>query len=367
MKTSMRHAVTPLILAVVCQTGLAFGGDVHWISGDSEMGNVPEYPQAVEEVPLPRPIADALLTPPGTEGEWFAETASAFPAWTLDYRARGFFDSHTSYEFGTPSYSPASKLDWSLDSKWHGFEVGLETPTSRIFFEWLTPIERGIDGNMADYDWLTPSDPSQLDSLTLSSLRWREGQMIDFGGMMQMTNHFFGWPIEIWPMLGFRWQRFSMTGTGVDEIVPPNGPDPAYEGRDMITFSQQYYIFYIGGQLRTNVRLWKTPVAVTFQGDWGGTWGYNSDHHLWYEDYGIHRYTMESTSGGSTHLAFIAEAPVGRRFSVGLRIEHLAIYTTGSHRWVMSGATTPVDERWTNGVIVNSDQTSLTAYARVRF
>jgi hypothetical protein len=284
---------------------------------------------------------------------------------------RPYFGSHTSYQFGTHpasavQYAPLSKLDWSLNSTWTGLRLGRETETRGFHFEWLTPMQNNINGQMADFDWLTPADPSQLDSLTLSDLRWRDAQMIDLGGEFKWSDCMFGMPIEIWPMMGFRWQRFSMVGSSLDYIVPPLGPDPVWAGRDIITFSQQYYMLYLGGQLRTNLCLLGRDVDFRFQGDWAPTWGYNSDHHLSYEDIGIHRYTMEKTAGGAMHVALIAETQLTDRLWLGLSADHLALTTWGQHRWLMSGAAT-VDETWTNGVEVRSDQTSITAFLRARF
>ena len=98
-----------------------------------------------------------------------------------------------------------------------------------------------------------------------------------------------------------------------------------------------------------------------FQVDYGLTSGYNVDHHIFYESQGIHRYTMDSTTGGALHLALIADAPFNCHTSVGLQLDHTEIRTTGTHHWVETGAAS-VDQSWTNGVRADSDQTSLTAY-----
>ncbi len=106
---------------------------------------------------------------------------------------------------------------------------------------------------------------------------------------------------------------------------------------------------------------------MTLQADYGATAGYNVDHHIsGYEDTGVHRYTMESTDGSVLHFALIAEAPLNKRLSLGLQADHLELNTTGSHRWVMSGNTPPVDETWSNGVSVASRQTTLTGFLRLR-
>jgi hypothetical protein len=262
-------------------------------------------------------------------------------------------------EWVSPTWAPLSKLNWSLDSTWHGVEIGLEGRTERFHFRWMKPLTN-IDGHMADFDWLTPSAPSQLDSLTLSSLNWKEGQMIDFGGEMQLSNYLGHWPIEIWPTIGFRWQRFNMVASDIDYLVPPDGF--VYQG-PVITFSQQYYFFYLGGQLRMDVVWLGVPINLKFEGDWSATWGYNSDHHLLRDD-GT-RFTMERTRGDTAHLAVAAEATFTQHLSLGVRLDHMAIHTTGTHRWVVHGM--GIDEKWSHGVEVKSDQTSATVYARLRF
>lgn len=383
MRTFLLRALTLLMFVVVCQTGLALAGDVRWTSNGNDAVSLADDRTAVPEAPLPCSFEDTEpVVPSPTDvdcqqcgGCYCCCCVQPCRVWTFDYLVRPYFDTHTSYEFGTspndpdwppPGYAPLSKLDFSLDSTWTGLRVGMETPTWGIHFEWLTPMQKNINGHMADFDWniLAPrNDPNRLDSLTLSSEKWNEGQMIDLGGEFKLTDCTFGLPVEIWPMLGFRWQRFNLTCYGIDYIVPPLGPQPAYDGVPVITFSQQYYLLYLGGQLRSNVCCLGRPVALTFQGDWAATWGYNVDHHLLRA--GGDRYTMESTSGGSMHLALIAETQITCRLSAGVQADHLAIRTTGSHRmfWPSQG----LDMKWTNGVAVKSDQTSITAFLRARY
>jgi outer membrane protease len=307
-------------------------------------------------------------------------------ALTIDYRVLTMFDSHTSYQFGTSpgyyrgNYAPLSKLDWSLNSVWTGFRIGAEEADSAGHFEWLTPMGQSINGGMYDYDWNIndnlPNDPTRLDSLSRSSGRWNEGQMLEIEYEFRLLKHPLGLPVDLWPLAGFRWQRFDITDyagyqiIGDGEIVPLPGPfPPPLDGGDGITFKQEYSIGYLGAQLRGMLETWiLPPIALTLQGDWGYTQANNVDHHLSYEYSGIHRYTMEDTHGDCLHVGLTAEALFCRdRFSIGLQADHTEINTTGSHRWVVSGNTTPVDETWTNGVSVSSRQTAITAFLRLRF
>lgn len=307
---------------------------------------------------------------------WFG--AAPRPWWTVGYRARWLFNSRTRYEFGTipdtpPIYAPLSRLDWSLNSQWQGFQIGSKGRDWELQFEWLAPVGSKIQGNLDDYDWLTPGDPTHLDSLSSSALRWNEGQLLDLGAEFHLTDcDPLGVWVEIWPMAGFRFQRFAMTGhdglqiIGDGVVVPPSGtPLPG----DLITFNQQYYMGYIGGQLRSTLRLGRLPpIACTFQGDWGRTAGYNIDHHLFYESLGVHRYTMESTYGGAVHFSFAAQMPITPWLSVGVQFDHMDIHTTGSHRWLTyDDYGNRLDLTWDNGVKVTSTQNSVTAFLQARF
>lgn len=336
-----------------------------WPADQSGLGQITSA-ESAEATELWRGWTDPL--------EHFWTTAPAATVWTIDYRVQQMFDSHTSYQFGTPpqfgppQYTPVSKLDWSLDSTWTGLRLGVQKPNWDLHFEWLTTL--GINGSMEDFDWNINDprdDPTRLDSLSSSSERWNDGQKVEIEGDYRCMERLLGLPIEFWPLAGFRFQRFDITGTNAVQIVPPDGPLPPPFDGDLITFNQQYYIGYAGAQLRAAIHCWdRGPITLTLQADYGATAGYNVDHHLFYEYFGVHRYTMESTTGGALHFALTAETLLNKRLSLGLQADHMEISTTGSHRWVETGATTPVDETWSNGVSVSSSQTSLTFFLRLR-
>jgi len=285
--------------------------------------------------------------------------------WTVDYEVRSMFDSNTRYQFGTPpsatpAYAPLSLLDWSLNSVWTGLRFGVEQPNWNVSFEWLTPMEKNIHGSIADLDW----EATHFDNLSYSSERWNDGQMLDLKGAFKLTDMFFTLPIEVWPVAGFRFQRFDITSHDTRNVFPTSYPIPG----DVGTFNQQYYMSYVGGELRTTLEIAaiRRSISLAFQGDWGATWGYNIDHHISGYEPTTHRYTMESTSGGAVHLALIAEMPLNQRWSFGVQGDYLTIFTTGTHRWLMYGAKS-ADETWSNGVKVESDQSSITAFLRAKF
>ncbi len=317
-------------------------------------------------------LARADERPGGVDPRW-SETPvfSSGPAWSVDYEVRSMFDSCTSYQFGNPpddpagSFAPLSRLDFALDSTWHGLQIGLEQPNWRAHFEWLTPIRKRIDGVMADFDWNIDdpqNDPTRLDSLTHSSQRWNDGQLLELGADFLLTDRLFGLPIELWPSAGFRFQRLNITAYSLSSLVPETGPIPELEGVDIITFNQQYYVGYFGGQLRTTQFAGQMPIELTFQGDAGPTAGYNVDYHLIREG---DRFTMEQTYGAAWHVALIVEAFLTRCLSVGLQADHTEIHTTGTHR--LLNEPLDVDFAWDNGVMARSYQTSLTAFLRARF
>jgi hypothetical protein len=296
---------------------------------------------------------------------------------TIDYRIRQMIDSRTSYQFGTPpdyhlgNYAPLSKLDWSLNSTWTGFRFGLEKADSAAHFEWLAPI--GIGGNIDDYDWSGPDrDPASLSS---SPEQWREGQMLDLGYEFRLSERTLGLPVDVWPLVGFRWQRFDMMARDGDQLINDGtlGPDLPPVGYhwigEMGTFNQQYSIGYLGAQLRGRLETRiLSPIAWTLQGDWGYTQGDNIDHHISGYEPTVHRYTMESTHGDCWHVALTVEALFYRdRLSIGVEADYLNISTRGNHRFLCDSESEHIDETWDNGVSVMSHQTWLTAFIRTRF
>ena len=268
-------------------------------------------------------VASALAgdyVPSGADIDSLPAIAGPAPVFYADWRTEQMLNSRTSYQFGTPpgpgQWAPLSKLDWSLDSTWTGLRVGVKKPTWDAHFQWLTPMVRGIYGDMSDYDWnlVDPYDPSRLDSLSVSPQRWLDGQKIELEEECLWTDRFLGMPIEVWPLLGFRWQRFDMMAYNGLQVIS-NAPPSAVGYRwaeDMGSFNQQYYMGYLGAQIRkTFHRDSAPPIAVMLQVDYGATAGYNVDHHIsGYEAMGLHRYTMESTGGDTVHLALMADIPL---------------------------------------------------------
>ena len=286
--------------------------------------------------------------------------------WTIDYRCRAFCSSYTTYEFGTPpetnpGWAPLSRLNFSLNSCWHGLQIAHETPTWAFQLEWLMAGQY-IQGDFEDYDWRNPNN--DFTDLGFARERWTEGQMLDLGFKRQLFDRPLGLPVEVWPMIGFRWQRLDVVAYDAEQVKFKNQwlDPPLTVSGDVIDFNQQYYIGYAGAQLRGRLETKMLPPLIwTLQGDWGWTEAYDIDHHLLREG---DMYTMNRTHGDCWHAAVSVEALVTNRFSFGVQADHLQINTTGSHHWLNDPL--QIDETWNNGVSVSSQQNWITAFLRVR-
>ena len=278
-------------------------------------------------------------------------------------------NSSTSYEFGTSElppegWAPLSRLNFGLDSYWHGLRLRLDRPAWEVHAEWLTPAQEGIQGELLDYDWLPPNSDSSFTDLGMLRERWINGQLLDISVDIQLSDELFGSPIEIWPLGGFRWQRlhvmcYDLLQAKEDNVWPS---DPYVYTGDVIDFKQDYYSPFVGVQLRTMLDYWLLPrTQLTLEGDWGYVAARNIDHHLIREG---DRYTIETTSGSAGHIGFTSEFLISNHLSLGLDIDYLQIRTAGTHRWV--NVPMGIDETWDHGVRVWSDQTWLTVFACCR-
>ncbi len=93
-------------------------------------------------------------------------------------------------------------------------------------FQWLTPMVTSVNGGMYDFDWNIddnlPNDPTRLDSLSRSTEQWTEGQMLELEYEFRLLERPLGLPFDVWPLAGYRWQRFDITGSSTDQIIPPD-------------------------------------------------------------------------------------------------------------------------------------------------
>jgi hypothetical protein len=330
--------------------------------------------QVIDFIALPSPTLDSPPDPMVMEAspplasplkfDGFFQTQ--FEGWSIDYRARQLHNSVTSYEFGMPEYepqhwSPLSRLVFDMDSTWHGLQIQRRTEKTDLRFEWLTPMGNNINGNMNDFDWMIPG--AGFTDLGITRERWNDGQMIDLNLQYRLLDHLSILPVEFWLSGGFRWQRFNITAFDAIQVKENNvwPLDPWTYAGDVITFNQQYYTEYIGGEFRTTLA-WipALPLELRLGGDYGGTQAYNVDHHLLREG---DRYTMESTSGDTLHYTASAEIQLRKNLSIGAQYDQLFIRTQGHHRYLNEPY--GIDETWDNGVRVRSDQSWFTVYLRL--
>lgn len=287
--------------------------------------------------------------------------------WSIDFRCRTFCSSMTSYEFGTPpwnpeQWAPVSKLNFPLDSTWFGWLFAHETPDFGFQIEWMMAA-RYLHGDVADFDWAPPNADGSFTDFGVAREYFTEGQMLDIQYRRRLFSEPLGLPFDLWPLVGFRWQRLNMTVFDLHQLKADNEwLDPPYHyAGDVGTFNQQYYIGYAGLQAKSRWETRLCPIVWTLQGDWGYTEAYNIDHHLIREG---DMFIMNRTSGGCWHASLSVEALVTPRIGVGVQADYLAIKSVGEHRWLNEPL--GIDQTWTNGVEVSSRQTWITAFLRIR-
>ena len=137
------------------------------------------------------------------------EAADAFTP--LSDRIRRFSDAHVTYEFGVSDPrgpNPISRLQFPIRSTWNGLEVGLESPSWAVHAEWLTPWSDRIDGRLEDRDWLLVGP--EASHLGIADERWIDGQVVDVAFEFLLAESRGGLPISVWPVGGFRWQKFEL-------------------------------------------------------------------------------------------------------------------------------------------------------------
>jgi hypothetical protein len=280
----------------------------------------------------------------------------------IDYRYRALVGSDTtsSFETSLPGSNDKthSELNFPLNSSWHGLRLAVDEPTWCAHFEWMAP-QQSIDGELSDYDSLhRPDDSYTLTEIGVTRERWLDGQMVDLGIEYQLSECTLNLPVETWPLVGFRWQRFHVLGFDGEALYDGHwiSPPIVYPG-DVINFNQQFCTLYLGFQFRAQVR----SVLLTLQADGGVTWGYNTANYTYRTG---DLFTMESTTGGSWHIGFTAEVPLSERFCCGFQFDHIGIRSFGTHHF----QNLPLNE---NGVsdgpaCVSSSQNSVMAFIRFR-
>ena len=139
--------------------------------------------------------------------------------------------------------------------------------------------------------------------------------------------------------------------------------EPLTTAGNAIRFWQEYYQYYAGGQLHVDLPSGALlPRArLTFQGDWAHIQGFNFDHHLLREGIFI---TRQNTNGNAWHVGVTAEIFLSDYFTVGVEGEYTQIRTAGSHHFINEPL--GIDQTWSRGVHVSSEQTAITVFLRLR-
>jgi outer membrane protease len=290
--------------------------------------------------------------------------------WSVDFRFRNYFSSHTSYEFGNPlppNQEPLSRLEFPLNSWWAGVEVRRRFSRFSVGLEAMRNVSGEASGRMKDSDWEDENQPGLLTTYSASRERIAPSYTVR-GDVDLKVSDGVGLPsgFDLRPVLGFRWQHFSfVTHDGLQSYPAPEAdrpPDPL--PGDGIGFKQTYWHAFLGVKLAYE---WESPPYVSMLGvrmqlDGAYVTGDNVDHHLLRDG---QRFTYENTQGTGWHASLGLDVGLTPQLTGTIDMDYLRLSTTGSHRLVNS--LFDVDLTFNNGVKVRSRQASLTLGLRYAF
>ncbi|MCE5243562.1 MAG: omptin family outer membrane protease [Syntrophobacteraceae bacterium] len=290
---------------------------------------------------------------------------------TLGIKTQRLIGSHTSYEFGNPEapyQAPLSRLEFPLDSWWAGGELRVIFPRFSLGAEVLTNVPGDTDGRMKDSDWTDDDRPRVKTIYSEMLCRLQTSYAVGTDIDLKVSDWLClpEW-VDLRPVAGFRYQSLNLlVHDGAQYDLTGLSP-PYHIVGNAIDFDQTYYQYFLGMRAGFDLgkyagRLKLKKLAVRLQVDWAYVDGHNRDHHLLRE--GV-RYTFEDTHGDAWHGLIGLEAGFTEHLSLALEGDFLAISTTGSHRFVNESF--GVDEKWSNGVRVWSDQNSLSLKLRYAF
>lgn len=301
-------------------------------------------------------LAGAVLTAPGIVSP---AAAGDDDVWTVTAKTQFMMHSHTSYAFGNPIppyQSPLSRLDFPIKATWVGLEASRRLGRFSLGLEYLSTLANQESGRFKDSDWEDETTP-RLTTFGEASCRLRPSHQLRADLDME-TADLLRLPsaISLRPVLGFRWQHLSFLAhdgtqyeygdTGaVQDTIPLPG--------DTIGFVQDWYHYFLGLRLGY---VWNSPpllrrIRFNSQMDWGYAVGDNTDRHLLRGS----RETREATTGGSWHVLLGVMLGLTEHLDAGVEAEYQNIETTGRHTLQDTG----INLRWSHGVRVWSDQSSL--------
>jgi hypothetical protein len=311
---------------------------------------------------------DAVISTPQTQ------TLGQDDGFYLAPKVKRYLHSHTTYQFGDPQnprINPLSRLEFPLNSYWGGLEMSWRKPGYALNLELMTNLSHQTDGGkFKDSDWLAPGRLMVYDE---QNCRMERSFTFDMNADFSLAERL-SLPkgLDLRPTLGARWQRFTLVAhDGYQVALGPDGKwdtDYIFVG-DSIWFRQDYVMGYLGLKLMADLpAIWPQGAngkrtQAFLQGDWGPVAGQNKDRHLLRGD----RVTEESTKGDAWHLALGLKVPVGGWGAVNLSCDYLRIRTTGDHRWMDTEDGYAVDETWSDGVKVWSDQIAFSLAWEIEF
>ncbi len=291
------------------------------------------------------------------------QTAAQDDGFFIAPKIKRYLHSHTSYQFGDPdnkAINPLSRLEFPLNSWWGGLTMSWRKPGYALNLEAMTNLSRQTDaGKFKDSDW---EEPGRLMVYDEQNCRMERSFTLDFNADFSLAEPL-ALPrgLDIRPVVGWRWQRFTLVAH--DGYQDALGTDGQWKTQfifvgDSIWFRQDYVQGYAGVKILADLpAAWpRGPggqrTQAFLQGDWGPVAGQNKDRHLLRGD----RVTEESTKGDAWHLGLGLKVPVSDLGAVSLSCDYLRIRTTGDHFMASSEDGPYVEEAWSEGVKVWSDQ-----------
>lgn len=317
----------------------------------------------------------------GTAFFWLCLIALALPAapglaadatdWQVTVKTKFLFNGHTSYEFGNP-YPPGqrlSRLEFPMESVWVGAAARRRIGLASLGLEYLTSLADHESGDMKDSDWEDESLPTRRSIYSESKCRMRPSIQLTADLDLEVAG-LLGLPegLTLRPVVGFRWQHLQFVAHDGVQYTYGTWGEPVTADTlagDTISFEQNWYQYFAGLRLGY---VWDRPPLLRWlrfdaQGDAGYVEGKNLDKHLLRGD----RTTRESTVGHAWHATAGVTLGLTERLGLGLEWEYLTLTSTGSHRWKQVAGDTTTAMRWSRGVRVWSEQSSLALKLDYRF
>ena len=286
---------------------------------------------------------------------------------SLGIKARNYFNSHTSYEFGNPFppyQKPLSRLEFPLDSWWGGVEVRLSYPRFSVGGEVLTNTLGDVQGRMKDSDWDDDDVPSRKTIYSESNCRMEPSYMVRADVDLEVSD-WLGLPkwLSLRPVVGFRYQNFHIITQDGTQYTPFSGQPPVSLPGNGIRFKQTYWHYFTG--VKSNIDIGQftniSALKLLLQLDWAYVEGSNEDNHLLRMG---RRFTYENTFGYAWHVSAGLKKGLTKNLALGFELDYLQISTTGSHRLV--NELFGIDFGFSQGVKVWSEQTSVSLILEYR-